>query len=85
MVSFNTFYYLFCILHYFNHIYIGTYFTSYQEYYIDITYILPQHDLTLLSCIIMFLYTFYTITVLVYIYCIILLYSDLPPTILTLK
>jgi hypothetical protein len=26
---------------------------------------------------------FYTVTVLVYIYCIILLYSDLPPTILT--
>jgi hypothetical protein len=30
-----------------------------------------------------FVYIFYTVTVLVYIYCIILLYSDLSPTILT--
>jgi hypothetical protein len=51
-----------------------------------VTYILPQHDLVLLSHIMMFfLNIFYTVTVLVYIYCMILLYSDLSTTTLTLK
>jgi hypothetical protein len=48
-----------------------------------ITHILPHHDLALLAHMFFFVYIFYTVTVLVYIYCMILLYSDLSPTLLT--
>jgi hypothetical protein len=86
MVSFILLITYLAFLRYFIHIYIwNNYFTFYHERDIDTTYILPQHDFVPLSCIKIFLCIFNTVIVFVHTYYIILLYSDLPPSILMLK